>query len=205
VSKQQVINMIHSNMGKVEMKYLNSIVYAVVTPSVNGTLSTPTLPSQGITNGEREGDSIAIDVIDARILMVNVSDITTSSSASDLVRLVCVQSRSSVVPTISYSAAPTTGIFDLGSSGGVDITSHINFNAKNETFHVLYDVTHTVCFLSSSASKLINLKLKPKVSKVNYTPTTTTPLMGGIYWIAFTWQAATVQLSLEQRLIYHDL
>jgi hypothetical protein len=192
-------------MDKVEMKYLNTAVFNVYTPPFIGGLASSTFPSQGVTNGQREGDSLSIDAIEVRCLMINIADITTSSNASDAIRLVCVQTRTSLVPTLSYSATPASGIFDLGSSGTVDITSHINYNAKNETFHVLYDVTHPICFLSSSALKLLTFKLKPKVAKVNFTPTTTTFLMGGIYWVAMSWQSGTTSLSLEQRLIYHDL
>jgi hypothetical protein len=197
--------MIHSNMDKVEMKYLNTAIYNNVVPPVTGTLVTPGLPSQGITNGEREGDSLFIDKIEVRCLMLNVADITTSSNASDGIRLVCVQSRSSVVPTLSYSVAPLTGIFDLGSSGAVDITSHINLYAKNRTFHVLYDKTHSVGFLASSSLKLLDFNLKPKVDKIEFTPGSGSTLQGQIYWIAISWQAGTTSLSLEQRLVYHDL
>jgi hypothetical protein len=192
-------------MDKVEKKYLNGAVFNGAIPPITGVLASSGLPSQGVTNGQREGDSLSIDAIEVRCIMINIADITTSSNASDAIRLVCVQARTSLVPTISYSAAPATGIFDLGSSGAVDITSHINLNAKNETFHVLYDETHPICFLSSSAFKLLHFNLEPKVKKVNFTPTTTTFLMGGIYWISMSWQAGTTSLSLEQRLIYHDL
>jgi hypothetical protein len=205
VSKGQVMRMIHSNMDKVEMKYLNSAVFNAYIPPVIGGLASATFPSQGVTNGQREADSLAIKAIQVRCLMINIADITTSSNASDGIRLVCVQARTSVVPTLSYSAAPATGIFDLGSSGAVDITSHINLNAKDETFHVLHDETYPVCFLSSSALRLTHFILEPKVAKVNFTPTTTTSLMGGIYWVAISWQAGTTSISLEQRLIYHDL
>jgi hypothetical protein len=205
VSKKQVLNMIHSNMDKVEMKYLNTTLYNVVVPAITGTLVIPGLPSQGVTNGEREGDSLSIDEIELRCVMINIADITTSSNASDAIRLVCVQSRSSLTPSISYSTTPATGIFDLGSSGAVDITSHINLYAKNHTFHVLYDKTHSVGFLSSSSLKLIDFRLKPKVHKVDFTPGTGNTLMGQIVWVAMSWQAGTTSLSLEQRLIYHDL
>jgi hypothetical protein len=205
VNKRQVKQMILSNMEKVQLKYLNTVIYQNSISAVAGTLVNPTFPSQGVTNGEREGDSLAIDHIEARIVITNIADITTSSNASDAIRLVCCQARANTVLTVSSPSAPSTGIFDFGTSGAVDITSHINFNAQNELFHVLHDQTYSSNFLSSNAFRQITLKLKPRVSKVNFTPTTTTSLCGGIFWVAMSWQAGTTYISLEQRLIYHDL
>jgi hypothetical protein len=196
--------MIMSNMEKVESKYFNTNVINGV-PPVTGQLYTSTLPSQGSTNGEREGDSLELEWIEARVLMYNLADITTSSNATDAVRLLCLQARASNAVTLSYSAAPTTGVFDLGVSGAIDITSFVNMNARNETFHVLYDTTHPIGFLSSTSFKNINLKIRPKVNKINFTPTTTNALMGQIYWITISQQGGTTTCALEQRLVYRDL
>jgi len=204
VSKEQVKQMILSNMKKVQSKYLNTTVVLGI-PGGAGTLSTPQLPTQGVTNGEREGDSLAIEWIEARIVCYNTNDTTLSSGATDCVRILCLQTRASTGLSLSYPAAPLTGIFDFGVTGAVDITSFVNLNAKDETFHVLYDKTHTCCFLSSTALKSINLKIRPKVDKVNFSPTTTNALSGQIYWVTMSYEASAVFCGIEQRLIYHDL
>jgi hypothetical protein len=95
-------------------------------------------------------------------------------------------------------------VLDLGATAALDMTSHINFNAANETFHVLMDKSYPVNFGGANGAINHSFVLKPKVTKINFTPGTTTALCGQIYWIA---QSATnsAVLVLEQRLIYHDL
>jgi hypothetical protein len=206
VDKQQVKQMIIASVGKITKKYLTSEVYDGTVPALTGTLVQPTLPAQGVTNGEREADSLAIDVIEANVLFSNGADATNILGASDSIRLICVQARASTVLTVSNASAPTTGVLDNGGAlTAVDIDSFINLNAANELFHVLYDKTHSCNFLSGNASASVRLKLKPRVSKVNFTPGTTTSMCGGIFWIAISVQASTAVISLVQRLVYHDL
>jgi hypothetical protein len=203
VTRQQVKQMIESKMDKVQCKYLNTSVYNAVVPASYGTLVQPTLPAQGVTNGQREGDSLAIDEIEAKVIIYNVA--SSGTDANDACRLMCLQARASTVLTISNTSSPITGVLDLGSSGSVDLTSFVNLNAQNELFHVLYDRTFPVVGLSSTAFREHHLRLKPSVSKVNFTPTTTTSQCGGIFWIVISELAAGVTVSLEQRLVYHDL
>jgi hypothetical protein len=99
---------------------------------------------------------------------------------------------------------PTTGIFDLGSNGVIDITSFVNYNAKNETFHVLMDRSFCVTEASPTAAHLLQFELVPKVKKINYTPGSTVALDGPIFWVAFGY-GGIAYLSMEQRLVYHDL
>jgi len=201
VTKGQVRSMIMSLKDEVQMKYLNTSIYAAIVPAATGSLVQPVLPAQGTTNGQREGDSIAIDAIQFRLFMINIGN---TSSDSDMIRVVCLQSRAGTILTTNYSTAPTTGIFDLGSNGTLDVTSFVNFNARNETFHVLMDRTFNVTESSSSSAHLIEGELVPKVKKINYTPGTTTALDGPIFWVAFSYQSMAF-IGLEQRLVYHDL
>lgn len=194
-------SMLMSLKDEVQMKYLNTSVYAAVTPAATGSLVQPALPAQGTSNGQREGDSIALDSIQFRLFMSNSG---TVLGDTDMIRVVCLQSRAGTVLTTNYSTAPTTGIFDLGSNGTLDITSFVNFNAKNETFHVLFDRSFCVTADSSSAVHLIEGVLVPKVKKINFTPGTVTALDGPIFWVAFGYNGPAI-LGLEQRLIYHDL
>jgi hypothetical protein len=205
VTKQQVKQMIESKMDKVQDKFLNTVIYNVVTPNPSGTLVQPTLPAQGVTNGQREGDSLCVDVIEANLFFINGADSVGVAGASDLIRLICVQARANTVLTVSNSVAPTTGVLDLGSDGSVDVNSFVNLNASNELFHVLYDKTHAVNFLSATATTSLRLHLKPAVSKINFTPGTTTSMCGGIFWIVLSVQGATADISMVQRLVYHDL
>jgi hypothetical protein len=193
--------MIMSLKDEVVMKFLNTSVYNATVPSATGSLVQPVLPAQGVTNGQREGDGIAIDSIQFRAFMINPLGV---ASDADMIRLVCLQSRAGTILTTNYSTTPTTGIFDLGATGTVDITSHVNYNALNETFHVLFDKSFCVTLQSSSATHLLDLELTPKVKKVNFTPGTTTALNGPIFWVAFGFSGSAV-LYIEQRLIYHDL
>jgi hypothetical protein len=193
--------MLMSLKDEVQMKYLNTSIYGAVTPAATGSLVQPALPAQGTTNGQREGDSIALDSIQFRLFMFNSGN---SLGDSDMIRVVCLQSRAGTILTTNYSTAPTTGIFDLGSNGTLDITSFVNFNAKNETFHVLFDRSFCVTADSSSAAHLFEGVLVPKVKKVNFTPGTVTALDGPIFWVAFGYEGIAF-LGLEQRLIYHDL
>jgi len=180
--------MINSTAAKVTKKFLNSAVYNTVVPSAAGSLVQPTLPAQGIQNGQREGDSLYIDAIQARIVIQNNASTTSSASASDACRIICLQARAATILTVSSTAAPTTGVLDLGTGGAsTDLTSFVNFNAKNEIFHVLYDKVHSCSFLSSTAFQEINLELKPRVPTVNFTPTTTTSQCGGIFLDCTNW------------------
>jgi hypothetical protein len=81
--------MIKSSEGEVTKKYLNTSIYGDVQPSSTGSLITPTLPAQGVTNGQREGDSLAIDQIDCRFAIYN-AEAVIGGSGTDLVRVVCV-------------------------------------------------------------------------------------------------------------------
>lgn len=189
--------MLNSLRNEVRQKYLNTVIYNVVQPLFGGSLVQPALPAQGVNNGQREGDSIHVDKIQVRMSLLG-------TGANDGIRLVCLQARASTVLTLNYSTAPTTGIFDLGSSGQVDVTSFPNFNAINETYHVLYDESYCVTEASNSACIIRQIELIPKIKEINFTPTTTTSLMGGIYWVAFSYNAQAT-IALEQRLVYHDM
>jgi hypothetical protein len=193
--------MLMSLKGEVQMKYLNTVILGASIPSSSGTLVQPALPAQGTTNGQREGDSIAIDSIQFRLIMFNPGE---AQPDADMIRVVCLQSRAGTILTTNYSTTPTTGIFDLGSPGTIDMSSFVNFNAKNETFHILYDETFCVCDSSSTAGRLVTLALAPKVKKVNFTPGTVVALDGPIFWVIFGREGNAV-VGLEQRLIYHDL
>jgi hypothetical protein len=71
VTKEQVHSMLVALKEEVQTKYLSTSVYNLTTPSVNGTLVQPVLPAQGTTNGQREGDSIAINAIQCRLFIYN--------------------------------------------------------------------------------------------------------------------------------------
>jgi hypothetical protein len=195
--------MILANQQKVQNKYLNVTIGNGIVPAVTGTLVNTVMPGQGVTNGERESDSLSLNEINTRFYLQN-EEAAIGINNVDQIRIVCVQARASTVLTISYSSAPTTGIFDTGSSGAVDITSMININAKNELFHVLYDRSYPVNFGSDSASRILEINLVPRVKKINFTPTTTTSLCGGVFWIFFS-QNTSASLSSEERKVYHDL
>jgi hypothetical protein len=203
VTKQQVKQMIKTSAGTVTKKYLSSSVYADLQPAGTGTLAIPTLPAQGVANGQREADSLAIDSIEGRVVLFNL-EAAVAITAMDNIRIICVQARASNAVTISSASAPTTGVLDLGANGIIEASSFINFNAKNELFHVLMDQTFPVNFLSTSASKVFQFSLKPKVEKINFNPGSTTAQCGQIYWIAQS-LTSNAFISMEQRLIYHDL
>jgi hypothetical protein len=202
VTKQQVKSMISSASGSVTKKYLNTSLFSS-TPGGTGVIVTATFPAQGILNGQREGDSLHIDDIELRVVVSN-QQAAVGASDVDVVRMICVQARASNTITVNSAVAPTTGVLDLGSSGAIDLTSFINYNAKNELFHVLHDESLPVNFLSLSAAKNFQFRLKPKVAKINFTPTTTTAQSGQIYWI-FQSFSSSLELGIEQRLVYHDL
>jgi hypothetical protein len=202
VSKRQVKQMIKTNDGEVTKKYLNTAVLNSA-PASTGTLESPALPAQGVTNGQRESDSLSIDQIDIRVLLQN-PEATIGVTNADCFRLIMLQARAGTVLTVSYAAAPTTGILDVGATSAIDITSHINFNAKNETFHVLMDKVVPVNFLSANACTVHSFVVKPKIKRVNFTPTTTTALCGQIYYVLQS-VSGNLTCSLEQRLVYHDL
>jgi hypothetical protein len=203
VDKQQVHQMIVANQQQVQKKWLYVAIYNAVTPTTTGTLVNSVMPSQGATNGEREGDSMSLDFIESRFYFAN-NEASIGATNVDLLRIVCVQARASTILTISYPAAPTTGIFDLGFSGAIDMSSMININASNETFHVLYDRSFPVNFGSDSASHVLELKIVPKIKKINFTPGTTTSLCGGVFWVLFTTTSNTIVGAIERK-IYHDL
>jgi hypothetical protein len=202
VSKQQVRQMLLSHDKKVTMKYLNSIILAGAA-STTGTLVQPVLPAQGTTNGQREGDSLDIKSIQARITITN-DEASIGASNVDLIRIIVVQARASTTLTISSASAPTTGVLDVGASTFIDTTSFINLNAKNELFHVLLDKSYPVNYGAANASHNFQIEMKPKVSKVNFTPGTTTPQCGGIFWI-FIAYLGDANIQCEQRLVYADL
>jgi hypothetical protein len=203
VTKQQVKQMIKTSAGTVTKKYLGSSVYADVQPLTTGSLVTSAFPAQGTANGQREADSLGIDSIEGRVLLENVEP-SVGTGSTDVIRIICLQARASNAVTVSSSSAPTTGVLDLGANGVIELTSFINFNAKNELFHVLMDQSFPVNFLSTSASKNFQFLLKPKVEKINFNPGSTTAQCGQIYWIAQS-LLAYAYISMEQRLIYHDL
>jgi hypothetical protein len=195
--------MIKASVATVTKKYLNTSLYSATNPLPTGSLVTPVFPAQGITNGEREADSIGIDAIEIRAVLYNF-ETAVGVTATDNIRLICVQAKASNAVTINSSTAPTTGVLDLGATGVIDLSSFINFNAKNELFHVLMDRCFPVNFLSDSASRVLTFRIKPKIEKVNFTPGGTTAQSGQIYWIA-QGLSGDAYLMMEQRLEYHDL
>jgi hypothetical protein len=194
--------MMLSLQQKVTDKYLNA-TYMTGTPNVTGFLVHVTQPAQGTTNGQREGDSLCLDKIQMRCFLSN-PETAIGTNNVDAIRIVVVQARASTALTLSSSAAPTTGIFDLGYSGALDSSSFINENAKGKLFNVLYDRVHTCCFGSSNGVKFFELNLKPKIKTINFTPTTTTEETGGLY-LAFFSLLGNAICDVAGRLIYHDL
>jgi hypothetical protein len=200
VSKEQVKSMIMSLKNDVQDKFLLSSVYATVTPATTGNLVNVTFPAQGVTNGERTGDSLDIDVIECRFSIYN------TSNSEDLIRILLLQARANTVLTVNASAAPTTGILDLGSNGVIEPTSFVNFNNKNELFHVLLDkAIPTNGATSSNASHLLEWHVKPKIKKINFQVGSTTYLDGGIFWLVLSNTGSHTVVDLEQRLVYHDI
>jgi len=202
VTKEQVANMILSSVGQVTSKYLTSSLISSV-PPVTGILEQPSFPTQGVTNGEREGDSLDIEKIESTFLLEN-AEASIGGNNVDTIRVIVLQARSSTVLTISSISAPLTGVLDAGYSGAVDITSHINQNAKNKLFHVLHDTSYPVNFGSSNASRILNLNMRPKISRINFTPTTVNSQSGGIFYIFLT-ATGSAACNGVQRLVYRDL
>jgi hypothetical protein len=194
--------MISSSQHRVQSKYLNSVLINAYPPTT-GILVSPTFPAQGVQNGQREGDSISIQMIEARVLFYNAQS-SLGNDEVDLARIICVQAKSATALTISNNAAPTTGILDLGSGGVIDNSSFINFNAKSQFFHVLYDMSFP-CSTASSASHNFEIKLRPKIHKINFSPTSTTAETGQIFWIFQSTISSGCFFSVVQRLIYDDL
>jgi hypothetical protein len=204
VTKEQVKNMISSLKEEVQDKYLTSSVLVASTPPLTGQIVAVTWPAQGVTNGQRESDSLAVDYIESNIVITNLTDSTTLAASSNAVRVICLQAIGTSVLTVSYGAAPLTGVLDFGVSGGVDMTSLVNANSNGTVFHVLSDTTHPCSYLSSNAFVHKYMKMKPKVHKINFTPGTTVSSQGQIYWLTLA-QAGTIDISILQRLKYHDL
>jgi hypothetical protein len=194
--------MIQSLHNSVPSKYLNSVLINAY-PPVTGTLVSPTLPAQGVNNGQREGDAIEIKSIEARVLFYNAQS-SLGNDEVDLARIICVQAKSATALTISNSAAPTTGVLDLGSGGTIDNSSFINLYAKSQFFHVLFDKSFP-CSTGSKAAHNFELKLNPKIRKVNFSPTTTTAETGQIFWIFQSTISSGCFFSIVQRLVYEDL
>jgi hypothetical protein len=200
VTKEQVKSMLMSLKNKVQDKFLLSSVYATVTPATTGNLVNVIFPAQGVANGQRTGDSLGIDIIEARVSIFN------SSNVEDLVRILCLQARANTVLTVNAATVPATGILDLGSNGVIEETSFVNFNNKNELFHVLLDKSiPTNGANSSNASHLFQWELRPKIKKVNFQVGATNYLDGGIFWLVLSNSGAHTTIDLEQRLVYHDL
>jgi hypothetical protein len=194
--------MIQSRQSQVTPKWINQSLFNAV-PAVSGNLNMITLPAQGVTNGERESDSLSLDFIQFRFILSN-AEASIGTTNADMVRILIVQARASTVLTISAVTAPTTGILDNGFSGAIDISSHVNLNTKSQLFNVLYDRCHPVNFSSSNAVQLVELNLKPKIRKINFTPGTTTPQCGGV-WVFLCTTLGNATVSVESRLVYIDL
>lgn len=192
--------MLMSLKDKVQDKFLNSSVYATLAPSTTGSLVNVTFPAQGVTNGERTGDSLEIDVIQCRFSIYN------TSNSEDLVRILLLQARANTVLTVNASTTPATGILDLGSNGVIEETSFVNFNNKNELFHVLLDkAIPTNGATSSNASHLFEWHVKPKIKKINFQVGSTNYLNGGIFWLVLSNSGTHTEVDLEQRLVYRDI
>jgi hypothetical protein len=188
--------MIKSLAVEVDHKYLNSSVYAQSAPPLTGTLVNPTLPSQGVSNGQRTGDSIFIDKLECRLFINN-------TTGSDVLRLVCLQARAGTILTTNYSTIPTTGIFDLDANGNIGLTSFINYKARNETFHVIFDKEFRSSLNSLNGAQTFEMDVPLKVREINFTPGSTASLDGGIFWVALS--RGDLVLDMEQRLVYHDI
>jgi hypothetical protein len=203
VNKMQVMQMIHASQKQVTSKYLSNVYYAQNTVPVTGNLTQIAWPLQGVLNGQREGDSLSLEKIEVRYAMSN-PEASIGATNVDMIRIVCVQAIANTALSLSNSTTPSTGIFDNGASGSVDVTSHINYDAKDTLFRVLIDEIHGVNFLSSNAARLVNLELNPKIKKINFTPTTNTSQTGAIYFVLMSYTGDCI-VSGEGRLIYHDL
>jgi hypothetical protein len=185
--------MILGSQDKVRPKYLVSSLLNNVTVTTTQTI-TPGLPPQGVSNNQREGDSIEVEALDIRF------DCTSSSNLNTY-RLLAVQAIGSHTPTASYSSAPLTGVLDNGPSGAVDPLSTVNIYGLGSTFHVIHDelILPPITQRSSYAVRVL-----PKIHKIDFAIATTAPLNGGITYILLCW-GATAQVNLGQRLIYRDL
>jgi hypothetical protein len=193
VTKQQVRSMILSSIEQVRPKYLVSSLLNNIIVTSTQTI-TPGLPPQGVSNNQREGDSIEIEALDIRF------DCSSSNNLNAF-RLVCVQAIGSHTPTASYSSAPLTGVLDNGPSGAVDPMSTINMYGNGSTFHVLHDELILPPITQRAAYAV---RVKPKIEKVDFAIATTAPLNGGITYFLMCW-GSTATVNFSQRLVYRDL
>jgi hypothetical protein len=199
VTKEQVKSMLMSLKEQVQDKFLNTSVFATLTPATTGSLVNVIFPAQGATNGERTGDSLEIDYIQCRFSIYN------SHNQQDMIRLMLLQARGNTVLTVNAATAPLTGILDLGSNGVIEPTSFVNFNNKNEIFHVLLDKSFPSTGLgSSTATHLLEMHVKPKIKKINFQVASTNYLNGGIFWLVLSNSGIDTFVDLEQRLVYRD-
>jgi hypothetical protein len=162
-----------------------------VTGSVTGTLYTPVLPAQGVTSLTRTGDSLFLDEIQYRISLEN-------STTVDALRIVVLQAKANNVPTLA-------SIFDTGSSGALDVTSFINFYAKNKEFIILKDIHFSVCAQGQNGCQIRAFNIKPSIQTINFTLGGTTAEAGQIYIAVFSTTGILTTYSIEQRVIFHDL
>jgi len=184
----KVIRTLDSQVAK---KVLTTSVANSAYGSVTGTLYTPALPSQGVTSSTRTGDSLHIDLIQFRMDFENATN-------GDAMRVVIVQAMANNVPTLA-------SIFDNGASGSLDVTSFINYYARDKEFIVLHDSKRSVCFESSKACSIVCFDLNPKISKINFSAGSTTAEAGQIYIAVFSTTGVDTSYFINQRLIFHDL
>jgi hypothetical protein len=201
VSVKQVKSMIESSQQRVASKYLyQSLNNATV--SASGTLIPLDLPPQGVSNGEREGDSMLYKKITTRMVFANDGGVSGVQDI-DNIRVVVVQAITSSALTLSNPSAPTTGIFDNGVAAGIDNSSMINLYAKDKLLHVLLDKSYPVNYFSQPTWNF-EFDINPKLKKIDFTPATTTPLSGKVYFIFFS-MTVNANVAVLTRSTYIDL
>jgi len=190
--KRSIVSRVIKQIDRqVTRKVLSSVVANGVSGSVNGTLYTPTFPAQGVTSLTRTGDSLFIDEYQFRLSFDN-------SNNEDAMRIVMVQAKANNVPTLAT-------IFDNGASGALDVTSFINFYAKDKEFVVLKDIHFSVCAQGANGCQIRAFNITPSIKTVNFAIGGTTAETGQLYIAIFSTSGADTNYSIEQRLVFHDI
>lgn len=159
-----------------------------------GTITSLTLPAQGVGTNQRTGDEINIENIELTTLSYYGDDV-------NVIRYIVLQTKG-VTPTLA------TGTFlQTGASTTIDVTSLYVPFYEGRFFDVIYDKTIILSSSSSRAAVVDRQVLKPKVSVIPFIPASTTVTDGQIIILAISDSAIVPHPSFDftARIWFRDI
>jgi len=162
--------------SKIPLKWIDTII-APFNVTIAGNQYGVNVPALGTASQQRTGDKCMFEKVDIRMMIALPVGLYNC-----FFRVVLVQTRGIDIPSFA-------NMYSLGTSGAVDVTSHL-MPYQHSRLKVLHDKTYSTNVYSNSGARYLGFTVKPTMPTAFLTGTST-PIEGGFFIQVITDGAGT--------------